>query len=332
MKPFSNLCFFLLKNMTDRNETIPKIIHQMWLDKNRDNNETYPEKYKRLHYPESWKEKHPDWTFMFWNTQKVNELISKTPELAFCEPIFRNRNLPIIERCDLARYLVMYVYGGVYVDLDFQCLQSLESPPLNVTQQSKVILCFEPHEHVKKGILLSLTFQDSGLSEYISNSILMSPPKHRFWLAFLDSIKKHYNRRPAFVTPLHNTGPIKLASFVFSYWYREQDVMILPSCWFMPKQFNGNLSERCKHDDGIRYSSTNWNEGSNWGVLTLDAENQNKSSPTSATNSTPEKVDLSWSITVWRILLWWLVIVLLAFLVWAIVTRQHCKTITTTTI
>ena len=55
---------------------VPKIIHQKWLDKNILNNDEAPIKYYSNGYIQSWKIYNPDYKYILWNQQKVNELLS----------------------------------------------------------------------------------------------------------------------------------------------------------------------------------------------------------------------------------------------------------------
>ena len=95
----------------DQQPRIPKIIHQIWIGS------PLPRKYYR--WQKSWQEHHPDWEYKLWTDKDIEEFgltnkhwYDKTPNLA--------------QKADIARYEILYRFGGVYVDTDFECLQPLD--------------------------------------------------------------------------------------------------------------------------------------------------------------------------------------------------------------
>jgi len=125
---------------------IPFIIHQMWLDKNMENNEIPPDKYLKLGYPMSWMQKNPNFEYKLWNREKIKNLLKNHPVLNKYENFYYNSLYHHIERCDFGRFLIMYAEGGIYVDLDFRCVKNIE--PLIKGKQLQV--WFEPIEHTEQ--------------------------------------------------------------------------------------------------------------------------------------------------------------------------------------
>jgi mannosyltransferase OCH1-like enzyme len=83
------------------------IIHQIWLGS------PLPEKYKM--WQETWQLHHPHWQYKLWTDKDLEEF-----------PLF-NRDLYEAEmnygaRSDIARYEILYHYGGLYVDIDGECV------------------------------------------------------------------------------------------------------------------------------------------------------------------------------------------------------------------
>ena len=91
---------------------IPKIIHQIWVGPN-----PQPAMLQKL--AQTWKKKHPDWKYMFWTDQEVKNITLVNRELY-------DRTHDYREKADLLRYELLYQIGGVYVDLDFECLKPLD--------------------------------------------------------------------------------------------------------------------------------------------------------------------------------------------------------------
>ncbi len=95
----------------DSEPRIPKIIHQIWIGS------PLPKKYRN--WQKSWKKHHPDWEYKLWTDKDIEEFglvnkhwYDKTPNYG--------------QKADIARYEILYRLGGVYVDMDFECLQPLD--------------------------------------------------------------------------------------------------------------------------------------------------------------------------------------------------------------
>jgi mannosyltransferase OCH1-like enzyme len=99
------------KLIPSKTPKIPKIIHQIWIG------ESVPEQFKT--FQKTWQEKHPDWQYKLWTQHDIQTLKLQNEEF-----ILQSRNPGEIS--DMMRYEILYRYGGVYLDFDFECLQSIE--------------------------------------------------------------------------------------------------------------------------------------------------------------------------------------------------------------
>jgi inositol phosphorylceramide mannosyltransferase catalytic subunit len=90
---------------------IPRIFHQIWLGPEPIPDELAP-------YRQSWPEHHPEWEIMVWTEENLPDVVVR-PEVL---EVLRHP----AERSDILRYELMRTYGGVYVDVDFECLRSIE--------------------------------------------------------------------------------------------------------------------------------------------------------------------------------------------------------------
>ena len=142
---------------------IPKRIHQIWLGGK------FPDKYVKIQ--ESWRNNHPNWEYFLWTDNSINyrngstvitnenefqRYLSRKP---ICNEItivdvrgFKLINQQLFEqtanwgaKADILRYEILYNYGGLYIDTDFECLQPFDFlhyfydfyagiAPLNVTK------------------------------------------------------------------------------------------------------------------------------------------------------------------------------------------------------
>ena len=90
---------------------VPKILHRIWISEEKMPTEC-------LHFGETWRFHHPTWTFTVWTQHNLPPMINHH-EFHQC------RN--VAQKADILRYEILHMYGGVYVDTDFECLRSIES-------------------------------------------------------------------------------------------------------------------------------------------------------------------------------------------------------------
>jgi mannosyltransferase OCH1-like enzyme len=90
---------------------IPRIFHQIWVGP-----DPFPEEYAR--YQETWLAHHPGWELRFWTEENLPGDLRR-PEAA-------ERLRAPAERANILRLELLWRFGGVYTDTDFECLRSIE--------------------------------------------------------------------------------------------------------------------------------------------------------------------------------------------------------------
>ena len=92
---------------------IPKIIHQIWLGS------PLPEEFKQLQ--NSWIEHHTNkgWSYKLWTDEDVAQLKLYNQE-------FYDATDNYGVKSDILRWELLHRYGGVYIDMDYECLQPLD--------------------------------------------------------------------------------------------------------------------------------------------------------------------------------------------------------------
>lgn len=88
---------------------IPRTFHRIWLG-----NKPIPDDFEK--YWKNWQQFYPDFTFVTWNEDKLREM-GLINEGSF------NRAMHYSEQSDIARYEILYKFGGIYLDTDFDCLK-----------------------------------------------------------------------------------------------------------------------------------------------------------------------------------------------------------------
>lgn len=123
---------------------IPKVFHYIWLGKK------LPEQYKP--FLDTWLKYHPDWTFVFWvdnpenynlgvvkeftfenlknylsNSQREEKRIAiDVKNIDFENRKFFDQTRNYGQRSDILKWEVVYQFGGVYIDVDFECIKPLD--------------------------------------------------------------------------------------------------------------------------------------------------------------------------------------------------------------
>ncbi len=91
-------------------QIIPKIIHQIWLG-----GTEVPRQY--LAFMESWKRYHPDWEYHLWTADNMIELQNQN---------IYDATTNLVQKTNMARYEILYQFGGIYVELGTACFKNIE--------------------------------------------------------------------------------------------------------------------------------------------------------------------------------------------------------------
>lgn len=90
---------------------IPKVIHQIWLGS------PFPEKY--IAWRDTWLQLHPDWKYILWTDKDIEKLNLVNKKMYMTSSNYG-------EKSDIARVEILYRFGGLYIDTDFECLKSFD--------------------------------------------------------------------------------------------------------------------------------------------------------------------------------------------------------------
>ncbi len=111
---FANLytTYIVTDRLYTKQPRIPKIIHHIWLGS------PLPESAQR--FIATWRQHNPGWLFILWDDARVAQLqlVNQTAYDAATN---------WGEKSDIARYEILYLFGGLYVDTDFECLQPFDA-------------------------------------------------------------------------------------------------------------------------------------------------------------------------------------------------------------
>jgi mannosyltransferase OCH1-like enzyme len=184
---------------------IPKIIHQIWEEKT-----PLPDVF--VEFAKTWKEFNPSWEYVFWDKTKMNNFIQENyPDYISILEKYKYD----VQRWDVIRYLILYKLGGVYVDFDYECLESLD----NLLHDKDCCFGLEPEEHAK-------IFQKRII---ISNAFIAIKPKHPFMKQILEMVKFSSSvSEEKLIYVLETTGPHMLTN-LYERCPMKESISLIPS-------------------------------------------------------------------------------------------------------
>jgi mannosyltransferase OCH1-like enzyme len=105
---------------------IPRIIHQIHLGKNKFSDE-------QIKWQKTWIDYNPGWQYILWNDELLKDLhIQNLQQFNNCKNFS--------EKSDILRFEILYMFGGLYIDTDFECLKNID--PLFETYKNKTLIIF----------------------------------------------------------------------------------------------------------------------------------------------------------------------------------------------
>lgn len=174
----------------------PKHIFQTWKSKTVE----HPVLKK---WQESWKTFNPEFEYTLWDDDDNRAFISTY--FADFLPIYDSYDREI-KRADVVRYFYLYKYGGIYADLDFECLKPF-GPIIDDMNNNNI--------DIVVGTLGKMDNPKHDLHD-IPNAIMISRPESDFWklvIRVLTNIGSDSNNMP----PELATGPCILKICIHYY-------------------------------------------------------------------------------------------------------------------
>lgn len=213
--------------LPQRAPTIPKIIHQIWLGG------TPPDQFKE--FMATWVEMHAgrDWQYKLWTDDDLKDLELYTQSFFDSAKNFGTK-------ADLLRFEILYRYGGVYIDLDFECLQPLDEL------------------HYLYDFYTALQPLDSKVVQ-LGSALIGARPKHPIIRNFLLSMKESWSERGV----LRRTGPVQFSKIFYMTAGRggSKDIAF-PASYFYPlgcREYEMNREEWIKCGAyGIHHWASVW--------------------------------------------------------------------------
>ncbi len=133
---------------------------------------------------------HPDFCHRLWNDSDVELLIEKEFDPGVLEA-YRGL-IPLAYKADLARYCILYRYGGLYADLSLLFFQSVIDPDNRGTMDRLLVFRDAFNTHAPW---------------IVSNSLIYSKPKNSLFMRCINKVVDNVSTGFYGSTPLDPTGP-----------------------------------------------------------------------------------------------------------------------------
>lgn len=205
------------------NQYIPKIIIQTWKTSN------IPVKYDPL--MQSIKQNNPDYEYKFFSDEDIDTFLRTN----YPEYHHTYEKLPLkIQKIDFFRYVAVYHYGGIYLDLDMKGLKNMDD-----VLKYKVVFPVDEYiskEHGQNPRYKS--YYDNNQRFLLGQYAFAAEPNNTFIKEIIDNIHKNINKTvkmvnhnsddyvykttgPDFVTTIYMNSSVKKQIFVLDNGKRQ---------------------------------------------------------------------------------------------------------------
>jgi hypothetical protein len=180
-----------------KKKIVPKIIHQIWIGKK------FPKKYQK--WRNSWIKNNPGYKYFLWDEKKILQL-----GLINYEQFSKATN--VATKSDIARYEILYKFGGIYVDSDFESLKKINEKFLTRSFVAGQLFGYKPE---------------------INNALIIASKGSKLLELIIKGLGKYPGR----------LSPTQILSYCGAYYITNvirknrrilNDILILPSQYFYP--------------------------------------------------------------------------------------------------
>uniref|UniRef100_A0A1I8HQ23 Glycosyl transferase n=1 Tax=Macrostomum lignano TaxID=282301 RepID=A0A1I8HQ23_9PLAT len=223
----------VLKNVS----SVPKILHQVFASER-----VYA---NYLPFVNSCLSRNPDWQYYLWTDKTAEKLIvDRYPEFLAKYKQYTDN----LEKADSIRYIVLHHMGGIYLDMDVECIR----PFFPALEGIQAFLDQERPEQTNIGLAQRYSAM---------NSAMGARPGHPFFRHVIDQLQAGTRVGEA----LRTTGPLALTSALESYRRvgAAAGVKLLDPKVFSPLMVDMNKwKKRCR---GLLLSAK-WSSSSRWSL------------------------------------------------------------------
>jgi len=196
---------------------VPKIIHQIWFQGYNIIPEKYNENIKKN------RTLNKNFEYMFWDDSSMQDIMT---EYGFTD--IYNSFKYMLQKIDFARYVILYKYGGVFIDMDAYCIKSLNG-------------LFDKLHKLNSGFEIAISnmnvtviesYAVCGKPVFFNNANIIAKPNAKFLKSLINRIVKNNSNAnyPFYKTQMsvitNTTGPVFVTEFIFEYKNKNELIML----------------------------------------------------------------------------------------------------------
>jgi mannosyltransferase OCH1-like enzyme len=197
--------------------SIPKTIHQIWIGPNSEPTmwtNTFKIDYINLY---------PDYVYKLWTDNDILELFENFPVVKIVYDLEETWN----GKSDILRYLILYKYGGIYIDADCVWLNNKSFDDL-IVQSTGFFAAIEPD------------------TQHLVGSVIGSYKENTVFLALIRQIESYIINKEGKIVPRYYTNKRKTLGVVkllgpklFDHYAKRTNITVYPSIYFYPTSWHG---------------------------------------------------------------------------------------------
>lgn len=217
----------------------PRNIYQVWYQgENEIKDKRFIENIKNV------KLLNPNWNYYCISDKEMRDVCYKYS--LECGKLYDSFDIMHL-KIDLSRYVIIYMYGGIYLDMDMYILRSLD-------YSDYIRDCIESYEKKDRHFIVTsrlnlLTFEKYIQGE-LNNAMMMCSPKNPIMKQFIDYVlklcKDNKNYFNDTLSVNYKTGPFAFNSFFSKYndfdVSQQSDIIKLPHQVFEPLDLSNTIS------------------------------------------------------------------------------------------
>jgi mannosyltransferase OCH1-like enzyme len=188
--------------------SIPKIIHQIWIGSNKK-----PDIWMNT-WSVDYVNKHKNYDYMLWNDENSKNILNKYPKI---KDMFDTEK-EYCGKADMLRYLILYEYGGIYIDADSVWINDKDLTELiNKTTDNGIFCGIEPGK------------------DWIANSVIGCTKNNNIMLCVINKLEDFH----LFYTKLRRRIGVSRMTGPLFFRFIQDRVTVFPSDYFYPIHWEG---------------------------------------------------------------------------------------------
>ncbi len=195
---------------------IPRIIHQTW------KKQDLPERYQR--WAQTFRRRLPNWEYRLWDDADCLQFVHEN----FPQDLRTYQGLSNpAQKSDLFRYMVLFVHGGLYADIDCECKRPLDF----ISDNDEFIAAVELQTTDPKIMELYPT----DLHEIYCQWAFLARPEHPVLAGVIEQIRQTGHQKWSdnpILDVVKRTGPHVFTKILKQFLAKGSPIKILPASFF----------------------------------------------------------------------------------------------------